>query len=293
MPDPPASAQAPESAALTVIYSSSLNGNLDGCSCRSRPRAGLVKRAAWLRAYPGRSDALLLDAGDALDVQEDPDLSEVILQTYRELSYDAVAVGDQELSDGVDALRSYRERYPLASHNLVLCSDDSCLYFSLEPLLLSKGTQRVGLIALLDPEVFRRYPEELKSRLKLEPPGRTAAVLVQSLKEQGARWVVVLYHGPVEEAEKLARRVPGIQLIIVGHEQRLLPPRKIGETVIASPGEEGNRLGILTLSRDGRSRIRFRNEFRLFRYEQDPDDPAVRERIAEYRKKLRQAIEAR
>jgi 2',3'-cyclic-nucleotide 2'-phosphodiesterase (5'-nucleotidase family) len=269
-----------------------LNGNLDGCACKGRPKAGLVKRAAWLRAFPDRSEALLVDAGDALDVQEDPDLSGAILRTYRELGYDAVAVGDQELSDGLDALRAYRERYPLAAHNLILCSDDRCLYFSLEPMLLLKGTQRVGLFAVIDPEVFRLYPQELKSRIKLEPPVRSAAVLAKSLQEQGARWIVLLYHGPVPEAEKLARRVPGIDLIVVGHEQRLVAPHKIRETVIVSPGEEGNQLGILKLSRDARGRLRFVHEFRLFRYEQDPDDPAVRTLIEEYRTKLRRAIEA-
>ena len=44
-------------AALTVLYSASLNGNLDGCDCRSHPRAGLAARAAWLRndsLEPGR-----------------------------------------------------------------------------------------------------------------------------------------------------------------------------------------------------------------------------------------------
>lgn len=285
---PSAGQEAAES--LTVLYSSSLNGNLDGCDCQSQPRAGLVKRAAWLRAFPDRSEALLVDAGDALDAQKDPDLSEAVLASYRELGYDAVAVGDQELSDGVEALASYCKRFPLVSHNLSLCFEDRCLYVSLEPLLLRKSGARVGLVALLDPEVFRLYPQELKNRIKLGSPGRCAEVSAKSLKEQDVRWIVLLYHGPMREAEKIARRVPGIDLIVVGHEQRLVAPHKIRETVIVSPGEEGNRLGILNLSRDRRGRLRFQHEFRLFRFQQDPDDPEVRKLIEGYRSKLRRKI---
>ena len=51
---------------LTVLYTSSLNGNLDGCACRSQPRAGLATRAAWLRALPGRDAAVLVEAGNVL-----------------------------------------------------------------------------------------------------------------------------------------------------------------------------------------------------------------------------------
>ena len=47
----------------------------------------------------------------------------------------------------------------------------------------------------------------------------------------------------------MAARVPGIDLIVVGHEQRLVLPRLVDGTLLVSPGEEGNSVGMLTRRR--------------------------------------------
>ena len=57
---------------LTIYYTASLNGNLDGCTCEMNPVAGLVKRAAYLRNLDASSPTVILDAGDIFD--EYPDL---------------------------------------------------------------------------------------------------------------------------------------------------------------------------------------------------------------------------
>jgi len=273
-------------AALTVLYSASLNGNLDGCDCRGHPRAGLAARAAWLRADPRRAGALLVDAGDLLDAVPNPELARELLEAYAELGYDAVAVGDQETSCGVQELAGWRGRFPLKAHNLSLCLEDRCILFDTEPLVLSKGGETVGLISLLDPEVFARRPEEFRRSLKLQPPVAAAAPLVSELRARPVDWIVVLYHGPLEQAERLAREVPGINLLVVGHEQRLVPPRLVNGTLLASPGEEGNRLGLLTLRKGALGRTRSSHEFRLFRYDADPHDPLIQQRLQRYRRRL-------
>src|SRR4030042_573075 len=80
--------------------SASLDGNLDGCTCVSQPRAGLVKRAAFLRTAPQRSRALLVDAGDLFGTRRDDQLAAELLENYDELGADAIAMGDQGLSPG-------------------------------------------------------------------------------------------------------------------------------------------------------------------------------------------------
>jgi 2',3'-cyclic-nucleotide 2'-phosphodiesterase (5'-nucleotidase family) len=275
--------------ALTVLYTASLNGNLDGCDCRGHPRAGLAARAAWLRGYPQREKALLVDAGDILDVSPDPQLATEILEAYAELGYDAIALGDQEFSGGAQAVASWRGRFPLSAHNLTLCLEDRCIFYDPEPLVKTRGGETVGVLALLDPRVFALYPEELRRSLKLEEPVPAAAPLVSALRARPVDWVVVLYHGPLEEAERLAARVPGIDLIVVGHEQRLIPPRRVKEALLVSPGEEGNRVGMLTLRKDPSGRTGSSHQFRLLRFD-DPRDPLVLARLERYRRKLRDSI---
>jgi 2',3'-cyclic-nucleotide 2'-phosphodiesterase/3'-nucleotidase len=275
--------------ALTILYTASLNGNLDGCDCRDHPRAGLAARAAWLRGYPQRGEALLVDAGDILDTAPDPELAREILEAYAELGYDAVAVGDQELETGAQAVASWRGRFPLLANNLTLCLEDRCVFFDPQPLVMTRGGETVGLLALLDPRVLALYPEELRRSLKLEEPGQAAAALVSALRARAVDWVVVLYHGPLEEAELLAARVPGIDLVVVGHEQRLVLPRLVNGTMLVSPGEEGNRVGMLTLRKNFLGRTRSTHQFWLCRFDH-PRDPQILARLERYRSKLREAL---
>jgi len=107
-----------KNSSLRIIYSSSLNGNLDGCTCSMNPRAGLVTRAAYLRALKDRDQSLLLDAGNIFDSFPDELLAIEILEAYRELGYQAIAIGDHEFSLGADALLELKTKFPLVSNNI-------------------------------------------------------------------------------------------------------------------------------------------------------------------------------
>lgn len=274
--------------ALTLYYTASLNGNLDGCACASQPRSGLVKRAAWLRGIdPERS--VLVDGGDILDVRPDDLLAREILEAYAELGYDAVAVGDQEFSNGAEALLGYAETYPLLSHNLQVCPDETrCVLLNLSPLVVERAGLRIAFLSLVDPEVFRPYPTAVRETAKVTPPVEAAAGLMMRLADDPVDLVVLLYHGPEAGAEALLEAVPGIDVMVLAHDQRRIEPRKVGGALLVSPGQDGNLLGALELSPDGRDGFRHRNRFIEFDYARDPDDPATRARIDRYVRALSQ-----
>lgn len=279
---------------LTILYSSSLNGNLDGCDCKGHPRAGLVKRAAWLRSLDEPEQILLVDGGDLLDPYPDPALAGAILEAYLELGYTAIALGDQEFANGLETLLEYRERYPLMTHNLSICTDENrCIFFSTTAQIVERAGMRIGLFALIDPQVFTLSPAELKNKLKIQDPRTAARNQLLYLTEQGVEITAALYHGPYQEAADLAQNVAGIDVLILAHEQRLIEPRRIGDTILTSPGEDGNRLGILTLKVDAAGNLDYSNRFRLFSWEDDPDDPAVRRRIDEYKHTMRERLSSR
>jgi 2',3'-cyclic-nucleotide 2'-phosphodiesterase (5'-nucleotidase family) len=279
-------------AELRILYTSSLNGNLDGCACGSVPRSGLVKRAAYLRAHRLPGD-ILLDAGDIFDAAPDMLLSRHILETYADLGYATVSVADQEFSNGIDNLLELRTMGKLLSNNLSIRNQDRTgTAFSDEPLVLESGRISVGVVALLGPEAFALYSKRLRDRLVLADPVETARRLVGDLRSRGVVCVVLLYHGAVESGTRIISEVIGIDLMIVGHEQRLVAPYKVGSTIVASPGEEGNRVGLIRLQiePDGTGVSGFTGEFVELSYLRDPDDPAVRTRIETYEKELRARI---
>jgi 2',3'-cyclic-nucleotide 2'-phosphodiesterase (5'-nucleotidase family) len=278
---------------LTIYYTASLNGNLDGCTCEMNPVAGLVKRAAYLRNLKTFGPTLILDAGDIFDEFPDPDLAEHIFEVYEELNYDAVAVGDQELANGAEALLAYRGDFPLICHNLLIQNsptDNSVsesLYFTPGPVVIARKGLRIGILSLIDPASATRLSDK---EIQITDPFPAAQTTLDRYNQIGLDLTVLLYHGSIQSAVDLVKACPGIDVAIIAHEQRLVSPQRVGDTLIASPGEEGNQLGILNLYIGPGGIEHFNNDFRFFSYEKDPDDPAVRRRIDTYREKLRSLL---
>jgi 2',3'-cyclic-nucleotide 2'-phosphodiesterase (5'-nucleotidase family) len=273
---------------LTIYYTASLNGNLDGCNCDMNPVAGLVKRAAFLRNLEPTGPTLILDAGDIFDEYPDPDLERHILEVYEELGYDAVALGDQELAAGARAVEKYKTAYPLLCHNLSLpVRQSESDLFTPAPVIIERGGLRIAIIALLDPSTVNDTAER---GIEISDPIYTARQMLASVERLAVNLTVLLYHGSFGSAAKLVKTCPGVDVAIFAHEQQLVAPRKTGSAVVASPGKDGDHLGILTLHLGSRGIEKIESEFRFFSYEKDPDDPAVRSRIDTYRQKLRSRL---
>ncbi len=264
---------------ITLLCTSSLNGNLDGCACMAEPKAGLVKRAAYLRNH--KDTSILVDAGDMFDAKPDERLSHEIMEVYKELGYDAVALGDQDFSEGVDRLLSKRKEFPFLANNVrVFSGMKQWEAFSAEPLLVSRGGLRIGVFSIIDPDVLGSVSRNVRDRLKIDPPKAALSTLVKQLKDADLR--VLLYHGPYENAKKLVRSVKGIDVAVVGHEQYFVESDKVGGTILVSPGEQGNRIGMLSLTVADKKIKKFSADNKLFIYELHPDDPSVRERVNKY-----------
>lgn len=274
---------------LTIYYTASLNGNLDGCHCKEAPKAGLVKRAVFLNQLPDDDSYLLLDGGDIFDVYPDPLLEKAILGVYDTYGYDIIAVGDQEFSGGVDRFLEYREDHPFLCHNLVLYSDT---YGKVElggpPPVLERAGLRVAVISVVDPDVFALYPKDIRSRVRVVDPLEAVRSGVD-----GADITLLLYHGPLAKARKLAGEVDGIDIIIVTHEQKLVNAETAGETLLVSPGAQGNRIGILSITVKKDKTVEFENSFMKFSYEDDPDDPYVRDLINIYYSEMTKKLQER
>lgn len=80
------------------------------------------------------------------------------------------------------------------------------------------------------------------------------AAMVEEVRAAGAECVVVLSHNGFDVDKKMARVVPGIDVILSGHTHDALPePVLIGETVVVASGSNGKFVSRVDLDiRDGR-----------------------------------------
>ncbi|HEX3046012.1 MAG TPA: hypothetical protein VHY08_14745 [Bacillota bacterium] len=271
---------------LQVFYTASLKGNLTGCDCKRVKRAGLVKRAYFLRKMGKPNNLLLVDAGDILEPQTGPqDRADYVFQVYQDLKYDAIGMGDNELVTGAQRILEYQAKYPLMANNLLMLrgldSGTGLVPFTKEPLILMKGRYRVGVMALLEPQFTSaaKFSEMLSEKYQITPCEEAAAKMMAVLKAKKVNFTVLLYHGDYDNAVRVANTVRGIDLIVVGHGEKLIDIQMVGRTAIVSPGEQGNWIGMLDVSLSGKGATFNKNSFREFTFQDDPNDPVMWEKI--------------
>lgn len=251
----------------------------------SAARAALI---GHLRA--SRSTMLLLDAGDVFQggplynfFRGVPDYRSMNL-----MRYDAGALGNHELDDGPAAWLRVRSvaGFPILSANVFVAAESSwATGLALVPPEQRRGARWVGgtrvpegaalrylatpyvvrttdgikiaILGLTTSEIVSIVSRGRNPGVAVSDPVQVAARLVPELRAS-ADLVIALTHLGVDGDRELARRVPGIDLIVGGHSHTFLsnpilvpnPGTHNGYrgTAIVQAGRWGERLGRLALA---------------------------------------------
>jgi len=150
----------------------------------------------------------------------DPEAADPLLvATFGNHEFDAA-------DEAVVLARLAQSRFQWVSSNAYHCQAAQCERFPGVPetLLLEIGGVRVGLMGLL-------YPLERPAYVRSTPVIPAARVALAKLRAEGAELVIALTHQGKAMDEVLAQAVPGIDLIIGGHDHRYFRQR-VGTTWI-------------------------------------------------------------
>ncbi|MBT2415551.1 5'-nucleotidase C-terminal domain-containing protein [Streptomyces sp. ISL-12] len=226
-----------------------------------------------VREEKGRGNTLLLDAGDTIQgtpltyyyAKVDPITAEggpvhPMAQAMNAIGYDAVALGNHEFNYGIETLRKFEEQcdFPLLGANAV---DAKTLKPAFPPYFMKtfrvKGAPpvKVAVLGLTNPGIAIWDKAYVQGKLAFPGLEEQAAKWVPKLRSMGADVVVVSAHSgasgtssygdqlPYVEnaAANVARQVPGIDAILVGHahteiaEQRVVNEKTGDEVVLSEP----------------------------------------------------------
>ena len=272
-----------DSRSITIMYSASLSGSADGCLCGEKRDGGLVKRAYYLKQLDALPGTLLVDAGDILESFPDKTLAELILLTYVELGYQAVAVGANELAQGRDLLVELMGQYPLVTANIEIDGAAN----SPATVVVDRNSVRIGIFSLLDQSSFDQHSYDLDPYFEILPLQESAEKAIEILRQNSVDLTILLFHGLLDSAEKLIGQVPGIDIAVLGHEGRLIDAERVGKTLIVSSGRFASSIGSLEIELRGKKISVKSNEVTSFDFTEDRDDPAVRERIDLYMSQMK------
>jgi hypothetical protein len=230
---------------LTVLFAHDNQGVISSCGCPTNPSGGFAKRQTIIDKYRRvRPDVVVVDAGDMFPERPNAMKVKYLAKALGMAKYDAVAAGDQEFATGIDEIRSLA-----AEHNLpLICAnvrdEAGNLVFPAHVIRQAAG-RRIGIFAVVADGINATPPREWRKGLKIEPPIEAAKREVKDLA--GCNLIIALSHQPFAATQELARSVPEIDVVVSGHDLRLLrKPEVVGKTRIVASGPVGRELGVLT-----------------------------------------------
>ncbi|MED4959359.1 bifunctional UDP-sugar hydrolase/5'-nucleotidase [Paenibacillus macerans] len=263
-------------AVCEILVTSDVHGHIYPTDYRTHEELplGLAKLAAMIRRERERTpDLLLVDNGDVIQgsplcsfyIKQRQEESHPAVLVMNELGYDAAVPGNHEFNYGQRVLRRVMEdsRFPWLSAGIVDAGQGVPAFG--RPYLV-KTTEAGVKIAVLGVTTHYiphwenpRHIEGWKFRDALE----TVKIWVPRIREQERPdLMVVAYHGGFERdlrtgepAERLTgenqgyamcMEVPGIDVLITGHQHRLIAAEAGGVTVI-QPGSNGQTLGKISV----------------------------------------------
>ncbi|NUV57019.1 twin-arginine translocation signal domain-containing protein [Streptomyces coelicolor] len=226
-----------------------------------------------IREERGRENTLLLDAGDTIQgtpltyyyAKVDPITAKggpvhPMAQAMNAIGYDAVALGNHEFNYGIETLRKFEEQceFPLLGANAL---DARTLRPAFPPYFVKtfhvKGAPpvKVAVLGLTNPGIAIWDKAYVQGKLTFPGLEEQAAKWVPKLRSMGADVVVVSAHSGTSgtssygdqlphvenAAAHVARQVPGIDAILVGHahaeiaELRVTNERTGKEVVLSEP----------------------------------------------------------
>lgn len=231
---------------IQIFYNNDNFAYLETCGCRVSPIGGMDRRWNAIQAYPARS-RVFLDAGNALFKSATAseflapqwfEQASGVVEAYNLLGADAVEVGETEFALGVAKFQELaaQAKFPFISSNIYR---DGKLFLKPSVMIEREG-KKIGVFGLFGDGL--QLPKELEARDSVA----AAREQVASLRSAGADMVIALTHEGYEADQKLARSVPGIDLIVGGHSQSLLQhPYQEGSTLLVQLSNEGQMIGMV------------------------------------------------
>lgn len=261
---------------LTILETSDIHGNIYPIQYGTNEpdEIGMGKIATLIKQERKKNEhTILIENGDLIQgtpltyhfARQQHDMANPMIIWTNALQYDAGVFGNHEFNYGQELLHQSVEEsaYPWLSANILNESQEP---FYGKPYILKEVLPdlRVAVLGLTTPYIPNwEQPDHIKGMI-FEDAVVSAQKWVPYLKnEEKADIVIVAYHGGFErdldsgeptetltgenQGYQLCMEVPGIDVLLTGHQHRQISGKSINGVVVVQPGNNGVALGKVTL----------------------------------------------
>ena len=267
----------PSRVELVVASTTDVHGRLRGWDYFgdvADPVRGLTRAATIVDsvrgANPGR--VVLVDAGDLLQgnpmtyvaARVDTGGIHPVMAAMNAMGYDAAAVGNHEFNYGLPTLRRALRHatFPFLAANARLVGKERPL-FSRSRIVQRAGV-RVGIVGATTPGSMVWDRDNLRGRVRVGDILPAVRSEVAAVRRRGAEVVVVVMHSgldgpssydtlttgvPSENvAARVAREVPGVDLVVFGHSHREVADTTINGVLVVQPRNWATSVSVATIT---------------------------------------------
>ena len=265
---------------ITILGTTDLHGNIDPIDyyTNKSDNRGLAKIATLIkRVRREQPNTVLIDSGDTIQGSplesyhsrknnQPPDPMMLVMNS---LSYDAMAVGNHEYNFGLKVLEKARgeAKFPWLSANTYDSATGKTHY---DPYVVKNvAGVKIGILGLTTPGIPNWDNPQNYAGLEFHNPIVEAKKWVNTLRtKEGVDLVVVAMHMGLDEdlrtgevnpgqvpheneAIAIAKQVPGIDVIFMGHTHREVPSLYINGVLITQANYWGRHLARVDCYLDG------------------------------------------
>lgn len=272
---------------LVVAATTDMHGRVRGWNYESNridPLRGLSRAATIVdslrRAASGH--VVLIDGGDLLQGNSftyvaarvaSADTLNPVVSAMNAMHYDAAAIGNHEFNYGLPYLRRAvrQAKFPFLATNAYLPNGQHAFT---NWAMIQRGGAKIGIVGATTPGSMIWDRDNLRGQLVIRDVVPEVRSAVEDVRAAGADVVLLTVHSGLDEpssydtvttgvpsenvAARLAREVPGIDLILFGHSHKEVPDTVINGVLLMQPKNWATSVAIAHLGlrrENGRWRV--------------------------------------
>ncbi len=216
-----------------------------------------------------------------------------MVELFGALGVDLVTFGNHEFDFGPEILekRIAESRFPWLGTN-VRDSDDRPFGGAVATVVKTVGDVKIGFLGIVTPE--SAVLSSAGPGIRFTDPVAASTAAVAELRQAGANVVIALTHLGIEEDRALSRAVPGIDVVLGGHDHDPITFYEHG-VLLHKSGSDAHFLGAIDLDirteqTSGGKRTSVRPAWRMLANTAIVPDPAVAAIVKTYTDRLDAAL---
>lgn len=262
---------------LYILHTNNTNGALENCYCPDHPFGAVEKRSIYFSDFLRKNpNTLLLDAGDIFTMTHQTLKDSLMAEAYNLLSYDAILLGDQELT------MDLKELNQLTSLMKTVVIGTNIDYPGVvKSHITVKNKLRIAILGIMDPYAVKYYPKEIRDKIKLSDPIKSIKSEMKRLKRKADIFILMTHQG-ADLDKVIAEKIIGLDIIIGAHSQSALEkPEIINGAMVTQAGKEGYYIGVIELQIEKGRVVSQSGKIDTMKFDM-PDDPIIMKMIEEY-----------